>query len=325
MFSRTPGRFRALTTTSSTQPSSRRVGRAVVAVSATALTLGVGSAAASPEQTTSVVTAVTSKPIIFGASGGDEVTKLASKIGAPLATHVYAQLNGPVHIGRLTNVAPNVPWRTVASAQPGSAVFGNIARWADALKARSGRPVLFTFSHEPEGHSSDDLGTASEFIAAFRRVENIFKARGVQNVEYTWNMTSNAFRVKSSDGRYAPKWYPGDAYVDNVATAAYNWYNCGEGTGKWLSLGHQAAAPLAFARSHDKTYVLAEWASQADPRRAAWLKTARDWFLANKADIRGAFYYQTPSPRAGCSWKLTTTAELDAFAKMVKDRWNFGG
>lgn len=299
--------------------------RSLIGVSVASLALSMGSAVASPEAPAPTSTALVSTPVIFGASGGSQVNQLSSKIGAPLAKHVYGQLNGSVPTGRMINMATNVSWRTVASAQPGSSTYANIARWADALKGRSGGPILFAFSHEPEGGSSDGLGTASEFIAAWRRVYAIFEARGVRNVEYTWNMTSNAFRVKPTDGKYAAKWYPGDSYVDNVATAAYNWYNCGEGTGQWLSLANRAAAPLAWAKSHNKPYVLAEWASQSGSRRAAWLQDARSWFLANKGSIRGAFYYQSPTPRAGCYWRLTTSAEISAFGQMAKDRTNFGG
>jgi len=260
--------------------------------------------------------------IILGASGGSEVDALQRKIGAPLARHSFGQLQGQVPAGRLVNMATNVSWRTITNARPGSSTHADIVRWAETLKSRSG-VTLFTFSHEPEGSSSDGLGTAAEFIAAFRHVQKVFESRGVRNVEYTWNMTSNSFRVKPGDRRYAPKWYPGDAYVDHIASAAYNWYNCGEGKGEWLSLANRAAAPLAFARSHGKKLVLAEWASQRDSRRAQWLRDAHQWFLANRTSIRAAFYYQSPTPRPGCYWKLTTSSELSAFGAMAKDR-NFG-
>lgn len=277
-------------------------------------------------QSQSASAAPVAKPIILGASGGDQIAKLERNVGAPLARHVYGRLNGPVLDGRMINIATNVPWRTVANAKAGSATYNDIVRWADTLKKRSGT-ILVAFSHEPEGKSSarEGLGTSAEFIAAWRKVHDVFQSRGVTNVEYTWTMTSNAFRVKPTDKRYAQKWYPGDAYVDNVSTAAYNWYNCGEGKGQWLSLENRAAAPLAFAKAHNKKYVLAEWASQKDPRRAQWLKDARAFMLANASWIRGAFYYQSPTPRAGCSWMLTTSAEYAAFGQMASDRANFGG
>jgi hypothetical protein len=267
--------------------------------------------------------ASTSPDIIFGASGGYEVDTLQAKVGAPLARHTYGQMTGKVPAGRLVNMATNVPWRTVAAAKPGSTVYANIARWADTLKSRSGM-TMFIFSHEPEGSSSDGLGTASEFIAAFRRVHTIFEARGVSNVQYTWNMTGHSFGVSSSDPRYASKWYPGDAYVDLVGASEYNWYTCGEGQGRWLSLASIAKESLAFARAHGKKLVLAEWGSHVDSRRAAWLRDAATWFRANKSSIRAAFYYQTPNPRPGCSWKLTTSADISAFADMARDSSNFG-
>lgn len=262
--------------------------------------------------------------IAFGASGGSAVSALSAKIGAPLHQHSFGMLDKSVPSGKLINMKPNVPWRSVAAAQPGSTVYTNITRWADTLKARPGR-TMFTFSHEPEGKSSQSagLGNATEFIAAFRKVHDVFVSRGITNVEYTWNMTSNSYRVPASDPRYAPKWYPGDGYVDNVATAAYNWYTCEEGQGQWLSLASRAEAPLAFARAHGKPYVLAEWASAPGPQRAVWLSEARAWLLANKASIRGAFYFQSSSPR--CAWSLTSAAEFTAFGAMAKDTVNFGG
>ena len=294
----------------------------IVAACSLALAAMTATTASASPAITSATAVASQSPIILGASGGSQVNILQSKVGTELAQHSFGQLQGKVPPGRLVNMSPNVSWRTIAAAHSGSSVYADIARWADTLKSRPG-VTLFTFSHEPEGSSSDGLGSSSEFIAAYRRVHDIFESRGVSNVEYTWNMTSNSFRVSSGDDRSAPKWYPGDGYVDNVASAAYNWYNCGEGKGQWLSLADRAAAPLAFAKSHGKPLVLAEWASQKDPRRAQWLREARQWFLANRAAIRAAFYYQSPTPRPGCSWLLTSSKEISAFAEMARDP-NFG-
>jgi hypothetical protein len=294
--------------------------RSAVAAVAGVLTLTGASVAST---STIANAATTTGPIVFGASG--DVDELSRNIGAPLARHVYGQLDGQVKEGRFINVQPNVSWRTLASATNGSAPYNNLVRWANTLKGRPG-PLLFSFSHEPEGKSaaSQKLGTNTDFIAAWRKVHDVFVAQGVRNVEFTWTVTSNGFRVPQSDSRYAPKWYPGDAYVDNVATAAYNWYNCTEGSGQWLSLANRAQLPLAFAKAHGKPYVLAEWGSDEGPQRAQWLKDAHSWMLANKGFIRGAFYYQSSDPR-GCRWFLNTKAEYQAFGAMAKDRTNFGG
>lgn len=262
-----------------------------------------------------------SRPIIFGASG--TVDELSRNVGASLAVHAYGKLSGGVPRGALVNMKPTVNWRTVASARAGSSVYSDIARWADTLKSRGGM-TMFIFHHEPEVHP---LGSPQEFIDAYRRVVTIFRERGVRNVEYTWNMTANAFRVSPGDRRYAGRYYPGDAYVDNVASDPYNWYDCGEGRGKWRSLNEVAGASLAFARSHGKSLVLAEWGSQSGPRRAQWLRDARDWFVANSSTIRAVFYFQTPlsRQRPGCRWRLASSEDLRAFGEMARDGSRFSG
>ena len=42
-----------------------------------------------------------------------------------------------------------IPWRTIADAQPGSALQNQIIGWAQRIKAW-GIPIEFTFHHEPE-------------------------------------------------------------------------------------------------------------------------------------------------------------------------------
>jgi hypothetical protein len=278
--------------------------------------------------TGSTLAAADSSTIVLGASGGSGIDELAGKVGTDLPRHSFGKLDKNVPQGKLINMKPNdgVTWRDVANARSGSAVYANLARWADTLKSRPGT-IFFTFNHEPEGQSSQSsgFGTSEDFIAAFRKVRSVFEARGVTNVEYTWNMTGNSFRVPDSSPKAAAKWYPGDAYVDNVATAAYNWNGCGgNGNQDWRSLGQQATAPLAFAQAHSKKLILAEWASDADARRAQWLRDARTWLTSNKASIKAAFYYQSYDAR-GCHWALNTSTEYSVFSGMLNDRANFNG
>lgn len=304
---------------------SRAAVRSVALLASAALAVTMGSAVATPAHQAAAHSQTSGKAIIFGASGGPGVAVLQRKVGVKLATHAFGHLTGKVPTGRFINMQPDFRWNKIASAKAGSVVYANLLRWANTLKKRTGRPILFSFSHEPEGHASDSLGRNTDFIAAWRRVHDIFVHRGVRNVEYTWTVTSNSFRVPSSDDRSASKWYPGRAYVNNVGTAAYNWHGCGSGASQWLPLSNRAAGPLAFARSRHKKLVLAEWGSQSGARRAQWLKDAKAWFLANKGSIRGAFYYQNSTHTAGCHWALTSSADIKAFGSMAHDRVHFGG
>jgi glycosyl hydrolase family 26 len=283
------------------------------------LSLGVAAAAVSLVAPTTAPAQAATPKMIVGAVG--DATGLSSKIGAHLAYHGYGSLTGKVPNAKMVNMGSSVSYHAVAVAKPGSSTYNNIVRWAKTLKARPG-VTLFAYHHEPEAAGSVHLGTAADFIAAWRHVVNIFRAQGVNNVEYTWQMTSWAFATKPSASNYAPKWYPGDSYVDNVGSDPYNWYNCGPGTGKWQSLKFVTDPSLAFAKAHHKKLVLAEFASQANSRRPQWLRDAKSYIVANRANIRAVFYFQF-SLRSACFWKLNTSGDLSAMRTFASDKVNF--
>lgn len=257
--------------------------------------------------------------ISLGAVG--DVATLSRSIGAPLDVHAYARFEQNVPAGRMITVRTSARWSTVAAAAPGSALYDDIVRWADTVKARPGR-VMVAYHHEPEASGSAAYGTAGDFVRAWRRVVTIFRSRGVRNAEYTWQMTDWAFRTSPGDARHAARWYPGDAYVDNVGADAYNWYTCGHGKGRWVELGTLAGPMVAFARAHGKAASLPEFASYTDGRRAAWLDNARAWLVANRSTVSAAFYFQhdpTNPANLECRWKLGSSAEHAALRRTALD------
>jgi hypothetical protein len=250
------------------------------------------------------------KNIIIGASGGDAVSALRNNAGGKLATHKYGSLSGkPITDARFVNIEPDVSWASVASG----AYDGQIVRWAEALKGP--HINLVSFSHEPMAKQNIHLGTAQTFIAAFRHVKDVFDQHGARNVEWVWNVTSDSFRVPESDMQYGAKWYPGDAYVDDVAGEAYNKAGCGQSA---KSFAYKINDIYRFARNHDKRMVVAEFAANRYSGRAAWLADAARFITAHRDDFRGAFYYQSTTHRAGgCDWALTTGAEYAAIRGMA--------
>ena len=234
-----------------------------------------------------------------------------------LARHAYGHLDGSVPNGRMITMGTGGRhWQQVASAQPGSATYRNIVRWADTLRDRGGTTLL-SFSHEPEAAAKRHFGSAGQYVSAYRHVVRIFWARGVHNVEWTWQMTGYAFRVSHRDSRHALRWYPGDAFVDDVAGDVYNWASC-RGPGRWTQLRTVAAPMLAFARAHHKKAVLAEYASDSGPRRAQWLRNVHRYLVANADTYRGAFYFDHPN-HTGCTWALTSSADVGAFMAIARD------
>jgi len=260
--------------------------------------------------------ATASKPILLG-SGGDAAW-LADLVDEPLFVHRYGKLSGTVPVGKMLNLSPGVTWQTIISAKPGSQVYNNLVRWADTIKAR-GTTTLVAFSHEPEAQGSSWLGTPAEFIGAFRKFRTVFESRGVRNVEYTWQMTAYSFRVPPTDPRYYMRWYPGDTYVDNVAVDAYNWYNCEHGTGVWKDLDILIDPAVQFARKKGKQFVLGEFSSQSDPRRAQWISNAEAYFEANRDTVHAVFWFQrVDEGHADCRWPITSTPDIKAYKAMAE-------
>jgi hypothetical protein len=260
--------------------------------------------------------AAAASPVLFGGVGN--VSSLSKASGVAIPENRYAHLNANPPNTRMINLMGNANWATMAAAKPGSTIYNELLRWGNTLKAR-GTPVWLAFSHEPEAHASRSLGNNTQFIAAFRKVVTVMRSTGEHNIQFVWQMTSYAFQVKSSDARYAPKWYPGSAYVDLVGADPYNWYNCGSGRGTWTELSTLTQPVLNWAKSQGKGLVLGEYGSQAGPRRAQWLRNAGAWARANSGTLKGMFYFNVgpQGPSLGCNWVLSSSADLSAFANGV--------
>jgi beta-mannanase len=305
-----PGRHRSLGRRATR---SRSIRRSLVACAA--------AAAAAFSTVTVAETATAATPIYFGSvAGGYQQATSAS--GEDLANHAYSTFAKNPPVARMITVhAGSASFRQVAAAQPGSALYSDIVRWANAIKSRGGN-VMVAYNHEPEAAAGGQKGSAAEFVAAWRRVVTIFRQQGANNVEWTWQMTAWAFRAKPSDARHAARWYPGDAYVDNIGADAYNWYNCGHGNGKWNELKFLGDPVLAFARQHGKKASFPEFASHTNSKRTQWLRNAHQYFLDNRDVVTAAFYFNRPptvAANSACRWSLTTNAEWDAFGDIARD------
>ena len=87
--------------------------------------------------------------------------------------------------GRYTSSSTGNPaagWSAIANGSQDATIVAH----ADAIKS-FGHPMYLAFHHEPE-NDLDTYGTPAEYAAAFRHVVDVFRARGVTNVAYVWNM-----------------------------------------------------------------------------------------------------------------------------------------
>lgn len=219
-----------------------------------------------------------------------------------------------------------VPWASVAAAQPGSALYAQIVSWADRMRD-FGYPLYFTYNHEPEAAGNAGYGTAADYVAAWRHIHDIVVAEHATNVHFMWIMTDYAFKVPTTDARYAWKWYPGDAYVDGIAADAYNWSNCRYANGQWQSLATAVSGFMTFGAQHpSKPMWLTEFGSTEGSagRKAGWIAAA-ETMLQQPAysQIVGVSYFnESQAAMPNCSWPIESSASATAaYATMAQDSY----
>lgn len=168
---------------------------------------------------------------------------------------------------RRENGAP-VRWRDIASAGPGSPLRSDMLRQANQIK-RFGAPVYVVFNHEPDARASRPMGGPDAFVAAWRHLVGTYRAAGVRNARYVWTLTGTAFATR------AAAYYPGDAYVDDIAADTYNFAACHSTT--WQSPAELLEPQRRFGLLHPrKGLMLLEWGTVEDParpgRKARWIR-----------------------------------------------------
>lgn len=220
-------------------------------------------------------------------------------------------------------------WSAIAAAEPGSALYKDMVRWADAIKAYA-VPVYVSFNHEPETSVSHPSGTAADYVRAWHRFVEVFRARGVTNARFAWVAAIRNYSVSQTSYKYAPRYYPGDGWVDVLAIDAYNTYcpkKNGTFTDPWRTLETILGPFMTFAATHPTLeLVVAEFGSAEDPaqpgRKAQWIDQARLLFQKPAYErFRVVLYWnQVNGNNPPCDFRVTTGVPArDAFKAMAQD------
>jgi hypothetical protein len=113
----------------------------------------------------------------------------------------------------------------VALARIAEGAFDDlVTSWAEDVAAYRG-PVLIRLMHEMNGFwypwgVEVNGNTPRDYVRAWRRVHRIFARAGARNVSWVWSV--NNVEEPGEDSRIS-RYYPGDRYVDWVATSGFNW------------------------------------------------------------------------------------------------------
>ena len=143
-------------------------------------------------------------------------------------------------------------------------------RYASDVKAW-GKPVLLRLMHEMNGDyypwsCTLNNGDPSRYVAAFRHVVNVFTSEKAANAYFVWSPNYASPPAVSATCSDLDQLYPGDDYVDYIATSVYNWgSDTSRGPG-WTSLEVLADDFFnAMAIAHpDKEVILAETGTAHD-------------------------------------------------------------
>jgi len=190
-----------------------------------------------------------------------------------------------------------------------------IAKAAEAL-ARYHRPVFLRWAWEMNGNwyvwgGARNGNDPNGFIAAWRRLHNIFAAHGAGNVAWVWG--PNAGSVPQQAWNDTAHYYPGDAYVDWVGVSGYfNNRQTPENLFGRIVRGYGDRKPIMIA----ETGAL----EKGGTVKADWIDQLAAWIAAHPS-VGALVWFDTNNDKdTGKDWRIDTTpAALAAYRRMATD------
>ena len=189
---------------------------------------------------------------------------------------------------------------------------------ARAVKAL-GEKVMIRWMWEMDGRKkAENSRHPALYVAAWRRIHDVFAAEGVSNVQWVWCPNATAFRA--ADNRNAPAYYPGDEYVDWICADGYNWAP-GRTGDQWRSFASIYKDFYEWGVVRGKPLMVGEFGAQErDPgEKAQWLAETREALKTQFPAIKAVVYFDA---NKDYDWRVTSSPEtLAAFRAMAQDPW----
>jgi hypothetical protein len=167
-----------------------------------------------------------------------------------------------------------------------------------------------------QGVFNNDAGLTNgpaKFVAAWRRVHDLFVERGADNAVWVWSPNCSDWPREAWN--HWTNYYPGDDYVDWVSCDEYNW-----GT-PWASFrGLFAAVPSVYGDYPQKPFMISETAScDVGGDKAAWIDDAARMIQSSFPRL-GAFVWFNENVEPDCNWLVDSSPEsLAAYRRMAAD------
>ncbi len=212
----------------------------------------------------------------------------------------------------LSDRHPQIPLRDQRDRHGMAAVASGeydfyVDAWArDA--AKFGKPVFVRFGHEmndpyryPWGPQNN---TNLELIAAWQHVVDRFRHAGAANVLWVWS-PHVAYE-------YWETYYPGDRYVDWVATGALNFGPIAQWS-RWWSFREIFGQKYDMLASFGKPVMVAEFGSLAvGGNRATWYSDALDSITSKYPAVRAVLFFNVKNDQTVTYQKVDWTIDGDS-------------
>lgn len=189
-----------------------------------------------------------------------------------------------------------------------------LAQFAQGAK-NWGLPLFISFGHEMNGNWYPWSGNPGKYKAAYKRVFEIFKKTGADNITWVWNPN-----VEPLDR--AMDYYPGDEYVDWVGIDGFNW-GVTQDFSSWLSFDQIFGKAYELLRSSaDKTLMISEFASaEQGGNKADWIKATYK-SIQSMERLKAAVWFDQ---KKEADWRIdSTAASRSAYAAAISENYFIG-
>jgi hypothetical protein len=170
-----------------------------------------------------------------------------------------------------------------------------------------------------QGKANNSPGTTdgpAKYVAAWRRIVDIFRQRGATNAIWVW--APNCISSPKEGWNSYANYYPGDGYADWVACDGYN-----EGGSDWRSWSHVfgnswEGRPSVYAAYPQKPFMVSETGScESGGDKAAWITQARNDIKAHFPNLKALVWFDMDKE---CDWRAESSlGALSALRALAAD------
>ncbi len=178
-----------------------------------------------------------------------------------------------------------------------------ITQFATAVRALN-LPIALSFGHEMNGDWypwGTEGTTPAEFVAAWRRIHDLFIQAGATNVIWVWN-PNDIYPVPQVQLK---PYYPGNAYVNWIGITGY-----ASATGPFTYAGLYAPTVREIRSFTSKPFIIAETSVETGPNEVAGARQIIVNTVADHADVLGLIWFDYH--KDGVNWRVESRPILQA-------------